>query len=167
MKKGKKRLKIPGAKTALAVATKLGLRKNKGLENIPPEAMITSEHRDQDTEDALLAAALKAMPPIDPATVEALKHIGDLRPGERRSASGAVIYPDSIVYPPPYVGSEAEERAGELLKGPIKHPPSHGKWPKTTCPTCLGHGYPDPVGRKRKCVVCKGKGWLPARRQDE
>jgi hypothetical protein len=164
MRKRRKK-KLPGVETAIALATRLGLRRPKGLDNIPPEAMTTVENPNQETEDALLAAALKAMPEMDPATIKELTHIGDLRPGERRSASGAVIYADSIVMPPPYLGSEAEERAGELLKGPIKLPP-HGKWPKTTCPTCLGHGYPDPVKRKRKCAVCKGKGWLPAKPRD-
>lgn len=138
MKKRRRTKKLAGL---TALATKLGLRKNKGLRDIPPEAMTTVENPNQDTEDALLAAALKAMPAMDPRELAKFDH-------------GPKAVGDTVFIP--FIGSDREE-AGLDVKTTaytVEQYKEMTEFQGKTCDRCFGWGFMT----KRKCVKCKGIG---------
>lgn len=113
---------------------------------------------DDESELGELNEAVRDLPRMSPEELEAhpaFQAPGDLRPGEYRSKSGAVIYPDSEVMTS-YIGSAQEEldarEAARLARFP-RAPKATGP---TTCDQCLGWGW---IGN-RKCERCKGKGSL-------
>lgn len=137
MKKRRKK-KLAGL---TALATKLGLRKNKGLRDIPPEAMTPEEASDPDREAALLNAALKAMPAMDPRELAKFDH-------------GPKAVGDTVFIP--FIGSDREE-AGLDVKTTAYTVEQYAKMTEfkgETCDRCMGWGFMV----KRKCVKCKGLG---------
>lgn len=138
-----------GAASAKAMATRLRLRVNKALKNVPPEALTPDPHPDPEKEGEILQQAYDALPKI---ARDELNRRVYRDPG--KPAVGDTVFV-------PFIGSAAEEAGcsrdvktaftleeyDQLNKKVKKAGPK-------TCGMCFGWGT---VGEK-KCTKCKGKG---------
>lgn len=113
---------------------------------------------DEESELGELNQAVRDLPRMSPEEIEAhpaFQPPGDLRPGEYRSKSGAVIYPDSEVMTS-YIGSAQEELDAKEAARKARFPGAVKKTGAGACDRCFGWGFmADP---DHKCTKCKGRG---------